>query len=64
MSLRVVSYDAEQRTLRIQFDGGEVYDYYIVPPDVGQDAQTLLANGDTGFFRAHIRGVYPSTRVR
>lgn len=63
MSVRFVAYNEEQSTLRLQFDGGEVYDYFIVPPDVARHAEVALADGGSPFFRSSIRGVYPSRRV-
>ena len=58
-----ISYDPEQSQLRIRFDGGEVYDYFIVPPDVGRAAEVALAGGDSGFFTTAIKGIYPYRRV-
>ena len=62
--IRFVSYSSDTSTLRLQFDGGEVYDYHIVPPDAGRAAEVALAGGDTGYFKAHIKNVYPFTRQR
>ena len=32
--LRAAGYDEATRTLSVQFEGGEIYDYYDVPPSV------------------------------
>ena len=63
MSVQFVKYDPESMTLTIRFDGGEVYEYGMVPSDAGRAAETALTGGDHGYFRGHIRGIYPTKRV-
>ena len=58
-----VFYKPEDRTLRIQFHRGTYYDYFLVPPDVGRQAEVSLAAGDAGFFRSSIRGIYPYRKL-
>ena len=60
--IHFIFYNPEQQRLRLQFDGGEVYDYYLVTPDRGREAEVHLAGGDHGYFRKFIRGVYPFHR--
>lgn len=64
MSVKFVAYNPQSSTLRLQFDGGEVYDYHIVPPDEGRAAELALVGGNDGYFKASIKGIYPFTRVR
>ena len=58
-----IFYNPEESQLRLQFDGGEVYDYFLVLPEAGRAAEVALAAGDAGFFRKSIRGVYPFRRL-
>ena len=58
-----IFYNPKQEQLRVQFDGGKVYDYYLVKPEVGKQAEVALAGHDPTFFRSRIRGVYPHRRV-
>jgi hypothetical protein len=62
--IHFVEYNSETTTLRVRFDGGEVYDYYLVPPDAGRAAEVALSGGDHGYFKTSIKGIYPFTRVR
>ena len=64
MSLQFVGYDEQERALTVRFDGGEVYTYHLVPPDAARQAEVALAAGDNGYFKAHIRGIYPFVRAR
>lgn len=63
MSLQFVGYDEQAQALTIRFDGGEVYTYHLVPPDEARHAEVALAAGDKGYFRTHIRGVYPAVKA-
>ena len=60
--IQYLGYDPQERQLRLLFDGKQVYDYFLVPPDVARQVEVALAGGDNGFFRRTIRGVYPFRR--
>jgi len=56
--LRAVSYDAEQRQLRVRFSNGGIYRYYAVPPEV---VEALLdpPQGSPGrYFNDNVRDSY------
>lgn len=61
--IRVLFYNAQENQLRLQFDGGEVYDYFLVPPDVGRAAEVALAGENPAFFGSAIKGIYPYRRL-
>ena len=62
--IHFIDYNPDTHTLRLRFDGGEIYDYHIVPPDAGRAAEVAMAAGDHGYFKASIKGIYPVVRVR
>ena len=61
--ITVIFYNPQQQQLRLQFEGGEVYDYYLVHAEEARHAEVALAAHDQNFFRKSIKGVYPSRRV-
>lgn len=56
-----VDYDRETEILRLRFEGGGVYEYIGVPPDVYEGL--LSAESPGWFFREFISERYPSERV-
>ena len=60
MSVSYIDYNESTQTLRLKFDGGEVYDYFFVPHEVGRLAEVGVAEN----FKTAIKGVYPHRRVR
>ena len=62
--IHFITYNPQSATLRIRFDGGELYDYHLVPPEAGRAAEVALAGGDHDYFTSSIKGIYPYTRVR
>ena len=60
-SLRAVGYDPDSQTLEIEFQSGNVYQYFGVPQEVHDD---LMAADSLGtYFSASIKDHYPSRRV-
>lgn len=58
--IRFLGYDESNQVLRVQFNK-RVYDYHLVPRDVGTQAEPMLAGGDQGWFHRVIKGTYPFT---
>jgi hypothetical protein len=55
-SLKSVGYDSQTRTLEVEFQDGDVYQYFNVPPVVHRD---LLAAPSIGqYFAYYIRNAY------
>ena len=55
-SIRSVGYDREDEILEIEFDSGQVYDYYHIPEEVYQaflDAESLGR-----YFQENIRDIF------
>lgn len=52
-ALRSVGYDAESRTLEIEFASGLVYQYFDVPEDVYEGLMAAPSHGE--YFGRHIR---------
>lgn len=51
-----VGYDAEQKTLEVEFNSGSVYQYFEVPKEVYEG---MLAAGSVGkYFNQHVKDVY------
>jgi len=59
--LAAVGYDAESRTLEIEFLSGGVYQYFDVPPPVHDGLMKASSHGK--FFHAHIRNKYKYTKT-
>ena len=55
-SIRSVGYDREDEILEIEFDSGQVYDYYQVPGEVYQ--AFLDADSLGRYFQENIRDIY------
>lgn len=60
-NLAAVGYDAESRTLEIEFIHGGVYQYSDVPQSVYDDLMSAPSHGK--FFHAHIRDKYSYTKT-
>jgi hypothetical protein len=56
-SIRSVGYDLGSKTLEIEFQGGEVYDYFDVPREVYDDFMHAESHGN--FFIKTIRDHFP-----
>jgi hypothetical protein len=61
-NLRSVGYDQSDKILEIEFHSGGVYRYDNVPHSVFQDLMDAPSHGK--YFHAHIKGVYPYTKLR
>lgn len=48
-----VGYDPDRRMLEIEFEGGAVYRYYDVPPELHAELMAAPSRGE--YFAAHIR---------
>jgi len=48
-----VGYDPDRRVLEIEFEGGAVYRYHDVPPELHAGLMAAPSRGE--FFAAHIR---------
>ena len=60
--IRSVGYEAETRTLEIEFHSGGIYHYSEVPEMEYQDL--MLAASKGSYFHRHIRNQYPTRRIR
>jgi len=58
-----IFYNPQDQQLRLQFEGGEVYDYYLVESSMGRAAEVALAGDNPDFFKTRIKGVYPHRRI-
>lgn len=48
-----VGYDADRRMLEVEFEGGAVYRYYDIPPDLHAGLMAAPSRGE--YFATHIR---------
>lgn len=60
-NLAAAGYDAETRTLRIEFQSGSTYDYSGVSQEVNEGLKTSPSPG--GYFFRNIRDRYPTERI-
>ena len=60
-NLTSVGYDAEARTLEVEFLNGRVYQYYGVPNNMHDQLMRAPSKGQ--FFNIYIRNSYPFSRV-
>ena len=61
-NLQSVGYDPTAQLLEVEFHDGSVYQYTHVPEAI---YRALVAAGSHGqYFHAHIKGAYPTTRIR
>ncbi|MFL6163117.1 MAG: KTSC domain-containing protein [Jatrophihabitantaceae bacterium] len=60
-AINSIGYDGEHATLEIEFVGGDVYQYFLVPASV--HTQFLAADSVGNYFAAHIRNRYEYRRV-
>jgi len=61
-NLRSVGYDSSTNTLEIEFNSGGIYQYRGVPPAVYERLMSASSHGK--YFHAHIKNVYPDTKIR
>ncbi len=61
-SSNIASIGYDCGTLYIQFHKGGLYSYSGVPIDVYRDLMSASSHGQ--YFHAHIKGVYPYTKIR
>jgi len=54
-------YNEGQRTLAVEFTGGDVWQHFGVPP--GTWERWLEASSPGSFYAHHIRGVFPSKKM-
>jgi len=57
-----MEYFAEQHRLQLGFHGGDVYNYFQVPPPIPN--QLLAASSKGRYFNLHIRDRFPTQRLR
>ena len=60
-NLAAVGYDAESRTLEIEFLDSGVYQYFDVPPSIHDGLMGAPSHGK--FFHAHIRDKYRYAKI-
>ena len=56
-----IRYEAAHARLTITFNGGRVYQYFLVPPNVAADFQAAPSKG--AFFNLNIRARYACREV-
>ena len=56
-----IDYEAAHARLTIAFNGGRVYQYFLVPPNVAADFQAAPSKG--AFFNLNIRDRYACREV-
>ncbi len=61
-SIQTVGYDPEKKTLEIEFQSGEIYDYFDVPRDIYVDLMHAESHGQ--FFIQNIRDQYRFEHVK
>lgn len=61
-NLGSVGYDANQRTLEIEFKSGGLYEYYDVPIEVHDELMNAESHGK--YFNENIKESYESKRIR
>ena len=60
-NIQAIGYDAKSRLLEIEFIGGSIYEYYLVPTETHQE---LMKAGSKGsYFHRQIRNSYKYRRV-
>ena len=60
-SLKSVGYDANSKTLEVEFNNGGIYRYFAVPVETHRE---LMKSGSKGkFFTANIRGKFRFERI-
>lgn len=57
-----LEYFAEEHRLQLAFHGGEVYDYFDVPPSI--PSELLAATSKGRYFNLNIRDRFPAQRLR
>ncbi len=60
--IRSVGYDTATRTLQVEFNNGDIFDYYPVPEDIYR--RMMSASSVASFFADRIEEDYSSRRVR
>lgn len=60
-NLLSVGYNANTRTMRIEFKQGTFYDYFNVPPEVFQQVMSAPSKGK--LFHSAIRGKYEFLKI-
>ena len=61
-NLHSVGYDADRQLLEIEFHGGEVYEYYLVPSEIYE--RLMKADSKGRYHHQNIRYMYTYKRVR
>jgi len=59
-------YDEQDQTLRVYFRGGQIYDYFFVPKEVGEAFKTVCQNpGDSAgkWFAQNVRRTFEFKKV-
>jgi len=61
-NLRSVGYDSSTNILEIEFNSGGVYQYRGVP--LAAHKKLMNASSHGKYFHAHIKNVYPCTKIK
>ena len=61
-NLRSVGHDSSTNTLEIEFNNGGIYQYRGVPSAIYKKLTSASSCGK--YFHAHIKNVYPYTKIR
>ncbi|MFT6502600.1 MAG: hypothetical protein ACJASQ_002727 [Crocinitomicaceae bacterium] len=56
-----IGYDASSQTLQVQFNSGDVYEYYSVPPSEHSGLMNASSHGK--YLNANIKGSYDYQQV-
>lgn len=60
-------YNEDDQTLRVYFRGGQIYDYFFIPPDIAEEFKNICQNpgGSAGkWFAQKIRKSFEFHKVR
>ncbi|MBU3226791.1 KTSC domain-containing protein [Clostridium algidicarnis] len=56
-----IGYDANTKTLEVQFNNGSIYQYYDVPQSIYSGLMSASSHGS--YLHAHVKGVYQYKKV-
>lgn len=57
-----IGYDAEDKTLEVEFNDGPIYRYYDVPSSVHEGLMSASSHGS--YLHEHVKGVYRYEQIR
>ncbi|MBU3208702.1 KTSC domain-containing protein [Clostridium algidicarnis] len=56
-----IGYDANTKTLEVQFNNGSIYQYYDVPQSVYSGLMSASSHGS--YLHVHVKGIYQYRQV-